>query len=96
MEQQVPEETKEFRNQDLLSVINRHARAKLDACVGQRVEILCEGPSKNNPKRLTGRTRTNKIVVFEGAPRHIGQIFDVRIASASPSTLYGDPALLES
>ena len=96
MEQQVPAEVKEFRNQDLLSVINRHARAKLDAQVGQRVEILCEGPSKNNPNRLTGRTRTNKIVVFEGAPRHIGQIFDVRIASASPSTLYGDPALLES
>ena len=96
MERQVPEETKEFRNQDLLSVINRHARAKLDACVGQRVEILCEGPSRNNPKRLAGRTRTNKIVVFEGAPRHIGQIFDVRIASASPSTLYGDPALLGS
>ena len=96
MEQQVPEEMKEFRNQDLLSVINRHARAKLDAYVGRRVEILCEGPSKNNPNRLTGRTRTNKIVVFEGAPRHIGQIFDVRIASASPSTLYGDPALLES
>jgi tRNA-2-methylthio-N6-dimethylallyladenosine synthase len=96
MEQQVAAEVKEFRNQDLLAVINRHARAKLDAHVGQRVQILCEGPSKNNPNRLTGRTRTNKIVVFEGAPRHVGQIFDVRIASASPSTLYGDPALLES
>jgi tRNA-2-methylthio-N6-dimethylallyladenosine synthase len=96
MEQQVPDEVKEFRNHDLLSVINRHARAKLDAHVGKRVEILCEGPSKNNLNRLTGRTRTNKIVVFEGAPRHISQIFDVRIASASPSTLYGDPALLDA
>jgi len=96
MEEQVPEEAKEFRNQDLLAVINRHARAKLDAHVGRRVEILCEGPSKNNPNRLTGRTRTNKIVVFEGAARHIAEIFEVRIASASPSTLYGDPALLES
>ncbi len=96
MAEHVPEETKEFRNQDLLSVINRHARTKLDAYVGRRVEILCEGPSKNNPKRLTGRTRTNKVVVFEGSPRHISQIFDVRIASASPSTLYGDPVLLAS
>ena len=90
MEQQVPEAVKEFRNQDLLSVINLHARRKLEACVGKCVEILCEGPSKNNPDRLTGRTRTNKIVVFEGNSRHIGQIFDVRIASASSSTLYGD------
>ena len=93
MEEQVPEEVKEFRNQDLLAVINRHTRAKLNAHVGQRVQILCEGPSKNNPNRLSGSTRTNKIVVFEGAPRHVGEIFDVRIASASPSTLYGDPGL---
>ena len=96
MDQQVAEEVKEFRNQDLLEVINRAARAKLDACVGRRVQILCEGPSKHNPKRLTGRTRTNKIVVFEGSPRQIGQIFDLRIASASSSTLYGDPVLVES
>ena len=96
MEQQVAEEVKEFRNQDLLEVINRAARAKLDACVGRSVQILCEGPSKHNPTRLTGRTRTNKIVVFEGSPRQIGQIFDVRIASASSSTLYGDPVLVES
>jgi tRNA-2-methylthio-N6-dimethylallyladenosine synthase len=96
MEQQVSEEVKEFRNQDVLAVINRHARAKLNAHVGQRVQILCEGPSRTNPDRLTGRTRTNKIVVFEGASRHVGQIFDVRIAFASPSTLYGDPVLLES
>jgi tRNA-2-methylthio-N6-dimethylallyladenosine synthase len=91
MDQQVAEEVKEFRNQDLLKAINRSARAKLDACVGRKVQILCEGPSKNNPNRLTGRTRTNKIVVFEGAARHVGQIFDVRIGSASSSTLYGDP-----
>lgn len=96
MEQQVSEEVKEFRNQDLLEVINRAARARLDACVGRSVQILCEGPSKHNPNRLTGRTRTNKIVVFEGSPRQIGQIFDVRIASASSSTLYGDPVLVES
>ena len=96
MDQQVPEEMKEFRNQDLLGVINGHARAKLNGYVGRRAQILCEGTSKNNPERLTGRTRTNKIVVFEGARRHIGQLFDVRIASASASTLYGDPVLLAS
>jgi tRNA-2-methylthio-N6-dimethylallyladenosine synthase len=96
MGEQIAEDTKEFRNQDLLSVINRHSREKLAAHVGRRVEILCEGPSKNNPTRLMGRTRTNKIVVFEGSPRHIGEIFDVHIASTSASTLYGDPALFES
>jgi len=96
MDDQVPEEVREARNKDLLDIINLHSRAKLNALVGQRVEILCEGASKNNADRLTGRTRTNKVVVFEGAPRHVGQIFDLAIVSASNSTLYGDPAVLDS
>lgn len=95
MEGQLAEDVKEARNQALLEVINRHCSGKLSDLVGTDVEILCEGPSKNNPNRLTGRTRTNKIVVFEGAPRHVGQIFNVRIVSSSGFTLYGDPALTE-
>lgn len=95
MEEQVPEEIKEWRNKELLDVVNRHVARHLDSLIGQQVEILCEGASRNNPARLSGRTRTNKIVVFEGAPRHIGRIFDVRIERTSSSTLYGDPAVLE-
>ena len=95
MEGQLPEELKEWRNKDLLDVVNRHVARHLQALVGQRVEILCEGASRNNPDRLSGRTRTNKIVVFEGAPRQIGQIFDVKIERASSSTLYGNAAVLE-
>ena len=92
---QIPEDIKEWRNHDLLRVINRHSQSKLEALVGSRVQILCEGPSKTNPQRLSGRTRTNKIAVFEGNPRHIGELFDVQVVSASASTLYADPALLE-
>ena len=96
MGDQLSEEVKEARNKDLLDVINRHTRMKLDALIGRRVEILCEGPSKHNANRLTGRTRTNKVAVFEGAPRHVGQIFDLHVISATNSTLYGDPAVLDS
>jgi tRNA-2-methylthio-N6-dimethylallyladenosine synthase len=95
MEQQISEELKEARNQELLDLVNRHVAAKLNALIGSEVEILCEGASRHNAERLTGRTRTNKIVVFEGLPRHIGQIFPVKITRASGSTLYGDPAILE-
>jgi tRNA-2-methylthio-N6-dimethylallyladenosine synthase len=95
MEAQISEELKEARNQELLEVVNRHVAAKLDALIGTEVEILCEGTSRHNTERLTGRTRTNKIVVFEGAPRHIGQIFPVKITRATGFTLYGDPAILE-
>ena len=95
MDNQISEDVRESRNKDLLEVVNRHVSLKLDAMVGTDVEILCEGKSRNNPDRLSGRTRTNKIVVFEGAPRHVGAIFPVRIVRASSSTLYGDPAVLE-
>ncbi|PWU11976.1 MAG: tRNA (N6-isopentenyl adenosine(37)-C2)-methylthiotransferase MiaB [Verrucomicrobia bacterium] len=94
MEQQIPEEVKENRNQDLLCLINANCEAKLENHVGTQVEILCEGPSKTNPSRLSGRTRTNKIVIFEGSERHIGQIFKVFITKSSSNTLYGDPAIL--
>ena len=93
MEEQLSEEEKEARNQDLLSVVNASASRKLEACVGTRQEILCEGASRNDPMRLTGRTRTNKIVIFNGGKRFHGEIFDVAITSASSSTLYGDPAI---
>ena len=95
MDGQLSEEVKEARNQDLLSVVNAHAKAKHAALVGQRVEILCEGPSKTNPHRLTGRTPGNKIVVFEGHPRQIGQVFELPVVHSSGFTLYGDCAGLE-
>lgn len=89
---QVAEEVKEERNQRLLQRVNVHAARKLAALVGQRVEVLCEGPSRTTEARLTGRTRTNKIAVFEGSPHRIGQIFEVRVRSASSTTLYAEMA----
>lgn len=96
MEGQVPEEVKEARNQDLLGVINAHARRKHDEWAGQTVEVLCEGPSRTNPRRLSGRTRTNKIVVFEGEPGHVGQMVHLRVAHSSGFTLYGEAPIPQS
>jgi tRNA-2-methylthio-N6-dimethylallyladenosine synthase len=95
MPDQLPESVKDERNQELLNVTNEILKAKADALVGSNVEILCEGPSKTNEARLTGRTPGNKIVVFEGGERHIGEIFDVAITRSTGFTLYGDPAVLD-
>lgn len=93
--EQLSEKVKEERNQDLLAAVNEIAKRKMDALVGRNVEILCEGPSKTNEARLMGRTRTNKIVVFEGDPaRHTGQIFEVKVTRTTGFTLYGDPAIV--
>lgn len=68
MPDQVAEEVIEERHQRLLAEINRMAMAKFEALVGGLVEVLVEGPSHRNPARYEGRTRTNKITVFEGSP----------------------------
>ena len=88
---QIEERTREERNQDLLQVVNVSNRRSLERLVGQCVEVLCEGPSKTNPARLMGRTRTNKIVVFEGSDRLIGELVKVRIEQANAFSLYGTP-----
>ena len=88
---QLEESEKEARNQDLLGVVNEIAIRKLEELVDQRVEVLCEGPSKTNPNRLTGRTSGNKIVLFEGSERLIGQVFEVQVTRTSGFSLYGDP-----
>ena len=41
-----------------------------------------------------GRSPGNKIVIFDGDPRHIGEVFDVRIEHSSGFSLYADPAVL--
>jgi tRNA-2-methylthio-N6-dimethylallyladenosine synthase len=91
---QLPQEVKEERNARLLAVINEIGARKYEDYVGRRAEILVEGPSKRNPARLMGRTRSNKIVLIDGAERHRGQLMDVQVTRAGSFTLYGDPAII--
>jgi tRNA-2-methylthio-N6-dimethylallyladenosine synthase len=94
MDGQLPQALKDERNQRLLTVINDIAASRYQNFVGRRTQILVEGPSKKNPARMMGRTRCNRIVVFEGSERHRGQLMDVDITRAGSFTLYGDPAIL--
>ncbi len=90
---QVPQAMKEERNERLLQLVNEIARCRYETLVGRKAQILVEGPSRKNPLRLMGRTRCNRIVVFDGAARHRGHLMDVKITRASSFTLYGDPAI---
>jgi tRNA-2-methylthio-N6-dimethylallyladenosine synthase len=87
---QVSQAEKEERNQRLLEVVNTHGAQQHQKFVGRQVQILVEGLSKKNPARMTGRTRCNKIVVFEASPTHCGPLLDVKIQRASAFTLYGE------
>lgn len=85
----VPWETKRARNVELLEIqgaVNIEENRKL---IGRELEVLVEGASKRDPRRLTGRTRTNHIVVFEGDAGLSGKFATVRIESATQLTLAG-------
>jgi tRNA-2-methylthio-N6-dimethylallyladenosine synthase len=94
MPDKVPEAIREERHQRLLALINEIAAKRYEKLVGSKMQILVEGPSKRKPERLTGRTRCNKIVVFEAADRHVGEVMDVRVTRVGSFTLYGDPAVV--
>ena len=91
---QLPEEEIESRHARLLKLVDEIRTRKLRGQIGVNLEILVEGPSRRNPARLEGRTRCNKIVVFEGTKRHVGQIMKVQITEATQTTLYGEPVAL--
>jgi tRNA-2-methylthio-N6-dimethylallyladenosine synthase len=91
MADQVDERIKERRNHHLLEIVNESARRINERLVGRTLEALCEGPSKTNRSRLMGRTRTNKIVLFEGPEEFGGVLVNVRIERATGFSLYGTP-----
>ena len=94
MEGQLDESVKEERNQRLLAVVDRLAIASNAAIVGTRQRVLCEGPSKNNAARLTGRTPQNKIVIFDGDPARLtGQFLDIDIEESTGFTVFGTACL---
>jgi tRNA-2-methylthio-N6-dimethylallyladenosine synthase len=93
----VPEEVKRRRNNDLLAIQTAVSREDHRRRIGETVEVLVEGPSKTALKRgaaggllqLTGRTPTDHIVVFEGNERLVGQTVRVEIEDATAFTLFG-------
>jgi tRNA-2-methylthio-N6-dimethylallyladenosine synthase len=90
MDGQLPETVKEERNQRLLDVVNALAIAKNQELVGTVQQVLCEGPSKTNKQRLTGRTGTNKILIFDGDVHKLtGQLLEIQVEESTGFTLYG-------
>ena len=88
MEEQVPEELKRARIERLVEVVQRVAEARNRERVGRVEEVLVEGPSRNDPAVLRGRTRRNTTVNFTGTAT-AGELVPVTIESATSTTLKG-------
>ncbi len=90
MKDQVPYGIKHprfLRLLDLTQKISAEENAKMK---GKTVELLVEGVSKNDPARLTGRTRTNKLVHFTGDANLIGKLINVKVTEPRNWSLYGE------
>jgi tRNA-2-methylthio-N6-dimethylallyladenosine synthase len=90
MREQVPEAVSKERLQrlnQLQASISMECNREL---IGSQQEVLVEGPSKNDPDKLTGRTRGNKLVHFEGPEELFGKIVQVSITQAQTWNLFGE------
>ncbi|HHT9135363.1 MAG TPA: tRNA (N6-isopentenyl adenosine(37)-C2)-methylthiotransferase MiaB [Candidatus Avalokitesvara rifleensis] len=85
----VPMEVKKERNQILLSLQSEISLEENHKMLGKVVEVLAEGPSKNDKQKLVGRTTQNHIVVFEGPLDLRGEIARVEVCGATALTLFG-------
>jgi len=85
----VPDDVKEERNQTLLKLLQDNSVRRNQLLLGTTEEVLVEGRDKTGQK-LTGRTRGNRVTIFDGTPDLIGQLVPLRITRASVSTLYGE------
>ena len=88
MAEQVPDEVKRERIEQLVDVVQRVAAERNAGRVGRVEEVLVEGPSRTEPELLRGRTRRNTTVNFSGeaAP---GELVSVEIVSTTSTTLTG-------
>jgi tRNA-2-methylthio-N6-dimethylallyladenosine synthase len=89
----VPHEVQGERMERLLEAVQRHGRERAQRFVGRTLDVLVEGPSRNDPSRLRGRTRHNKVANFGGLAEP-GEIVPVQITSATSQTLAGEMSLL--
>ena len=87
---------KKDRLQRLAVVQNEISRRISDTYLHRVVDVLIEGVSKTNDNILSGRTRTNKIVLVDGSKEWIGQEFPVEITSGNTWTLWGNRVRAEN
>ncbi|ELC8395915.1 tRNA (N6-isopentenyl adenosine(37)-C2)-methylthiotransferase MiaB [Clostridium perfringens] len=90
MENQIPDDIKHDRFNRLVEAINKKVVIKNKEYEGKVVEVLVEGPSKNDETKLTGRTKNGKLVNFAGDEKLVGELVNLKIVRAQPFSLIGE------
>jgi len=82
-------ETKKLRLKLLQQRLSQQAQEFSRRMVGSKQTLLVEGPSRNDPMVLAGRTENNRVVNFSGDKQMIGQFVEVLITEALPNSMRG-------
>ncbi len=90
MENQIPEEIKHERFNKLKTLVESQIEGNNQKYIGTIQKVLVEGKSKNNENMLTGRTDSNKVVIFEGKDEWINKVIDLKIVSQHMWYLKGE------
>lgn len=94
MKDQISEEIKHKRFNRLKELVESQIQENNQKYVGTIQKVLVEGKSKNNGEMLTGRTDSNKVVIFEGKEEWVHQIKDIKIVSEHMWYLKGEVVLV--
>ncbi|MGP1623398.1 tRNA (N6-isopentenyl adenosine(37)-C2)-methylthiotransferase MiaB [Bacteroides heparinolyticus] len=92
----VPEEVKVRRLNEIIALQNRLSAEANARCVGRTYEVLVEGVSKRSRDQLFGRTEQNRVVVFDRGKHRIGDFVMVKITESSSATLKGEEVFAEN
>lgn len=85
----VPDDVKTRRLNEIISLQNRLSAASKKNDVGKTLEVLIEGTSKRSTDHLSGRSSQNKVVVFPKGKHKKGEYVNVCIERATSATLIG-------
>lgn len=89
-EDDVPEEVKTRRLQEIIEVQNKLSLESNKKDVGKTFEVLVEGFSKKSQERLFGRNTQNKVIVFDRKDHNVGDFVQVKVVDCTSATLLGE------
>lgn len=90
LEDNVPEEVKIARLNEIIALQTRLSLESNSRCVGKVYEVLVEGISKRSREQLFGRTEQNRVIVFDRGTHKIGDFVKVKVLEAGSATLKGE------
>jgi tRNA-2-methylthio-N6-dimethylallyladenosine synthase len=89
----IPEEVKAARVTEIVEMQRTISLGLNRRLVGTVETVLVEGPSKKSDAELSGRTDTNKTVIFPRGDERVGELIDIVIERANAATLFGEPVM---